>query len=302
MPLSLSAEELSAERERQWRRLKHGRDLGAREWLVEHYSYLILKTRQRLLPSCPPRVAPEDLDQEGLIALVRAVDQFDPDRRIKFESYAITLIRGGMLEYLRREDWAPRSLRGKQRVMLRAEEALARNQDGPITDADRARQLELTIDQFYALYFEASILQLVSLEDLVGETERGDGDALSVLESVRSSDPDPYLRAIVEEQKRELETCVDRLPPLEREVVRLYYYHGLTLKEVAQRIQRSESRSHQLHAQGVARLGRLLWPQAALFTPQMDPTPTTPQAAETERSARPAARPRKASLALPNSA
>jgi RNA polymerase sigma factor for flagellar operon FliA len=254
--------------------------------LVEHYAYLIGKTRQRLLPSCPTRIAPEDLDQEGLIALVRAVDQFDLSRQVKFESYAISMVRGAMLEYLRREDWVPRSIRSKQKQVLRAEETLTAAHGDKVTDEDRARQLELSIDQFYTLFFEATILQLVSLEDLIGDADHSDSDALSVLESVKSADPDPHVTATVSEQRQRLHECVLQLPSLEREVVQLYYYKGLTLKDVAGRIQRSESRAHQLHAQAIHRLSGMLLQQRALFTERPESaSPATGRGVGSGRSA-----------------
>src|ERR671919_387710 len=96
--------ELQATLARLWREFKVHDSMRAREALIEHYRYLITKTRQRIIPTVPVKIAPEDLDQEGYIALVKAVDHFDPRRKVKFESYAISMIRGAMLEYLRRED------------------------------------------------------------------------------------------------------------------------------------------------------------------------------------------------------
>src|SRR6185503_746420 len=186
--------------------------------------YLITKTRQRIIPSVPTKIAPEDLEQEGVMALVKAVDQFDPSRNVKFESYAISMVRGAMLEYLRREDWVPRSVRSKQKLLHRAEEELAlRKGIENVTDTDMADHLEMPIDAFYQLYYEANVLQVVSLEDVVGDSEHEDLDALVVLESVRSKDPDPHLLAIVESQKSLMKRCIGWLPQLERTVVVLYY-------------------------------------------------------------------------------
>src|SRR2546428_1659361 len=97
-----------------WIQSKEQGSDAARKFIIEHYRYLISKTRQRIIPTVPTKIAPEDLEQEGLIALVKAVDQFEPSRGVKFESYAISMVRGAMLEYLRKEDWVPRSVRTKQ--------------------------------------------------------------------------------------------------------------------------------------------------------------------------------------------
>ena len=249
-----------------WIQFKEHGSSTARAFIIEHYRYLISKTRQRIIPTVPTKIAPEDLEQEGLIALVKAVDQFEPSRGVKFESYAISMVRGAMLEYLRKEDWVPRSVRTKQKLLARAEEALTTEKgEGEVTDEDRAAYLELDIDQFYALYFEATVMQIVSLEDVVGDTEHEDLDPLVVLESVRSPDPDPHTTTIVNEQRRILHQCVQWLPKPEQSVIRMYYYQNMTLKQIAKEINRSESRAHQLHAQAIMRLSGFLSRTQGLF-------------------------------------
>lgn len=248
-----------------WIEFKKQGSARARDFIIEHYRYLITKTRQRIIPSVPTKIAPEDLEQEGNIALIKAVDQFDPSRNVKFESYAISMVRGAMLEYLRKEDWVPRSVRTKQKALARAEEALALMKGDEVTDEDRAEFLELDIDQFYALYFEATVMQIVSLEDVVGDTEHEDLDPLVVLESVRSPDPDPHLTTIVNQQRSVLHQCVNWLPKPEQSVIRMYYYQGMTLKQIAKEIGRSESRAHQLHSQAIMRLSGFLHRQKGLF-------------------------------------
>jgi RNA polymerase sigma factor for flagellar operon FliA len=259
---------------RLWREFKEHHSTRARTNLIEHYRYLISKTRQRIIPTVPVKIAPEDLDQEGYIALVKAVDQFDTKRKVKFESYAISMVRGAMLEYLRREDWVPRSVRTKQKTLNRAEEELAlRKGIENVTDTDRAEFLEMPIDAFYQLYYEANVLQVVSLEDVVGDSEHEDLDPLVVLESVKSKEPDPHVMAIVESQKSLMIRCIGWLPPLERTVVFLYYYEGWTLKLIAKEIERSESRAHQLHSQAIHRLSGFIARQRGLFFPEALPIP-----------------------------
>jgi RNA polymerase sigma factor for flagellar operon FliA len=266
--------ELQVSIARLWLSFKNQADQRARNALIEHYKYLISKTRQRIIPTVPLKIAPEDLDQEGYVALVKAVDNFDPRRKVKFESYAISTVRGAMLEYLRREDWVPRSVRSKQKLLHRAEEELSFRKGAQyVTDGDRARHLNMPIDAFYQLYYEANVLQVVSLEDVVGDCEHEDLDPLVVLESVKSAEPDPYTMAVVERQRELLRQCVGWLPKLEREVVFMYYYDGKTLKEIARAIERSESRAHQLHAQAITRLNGFVARQTGLFFPEVLPTP-----------------------------
>jgi RNA polymerase sigma factor FliA len=268
--------ELQATLQQLWREFKGHNCLRARDRIIEHYRYLITKTRQRIIPTVPVKIAPEDLEQEGLIALVKAVDHFDPQRKVKFESYAISMVRGAMLEYLRREDWVPRSVRSKQKLLNRAEEDLAlRKGVENVTDTDMAAYLEMPIDAFYQLYYEANVLQVVSLEDVVGDSEHEDLDPLVVLESVKSKDPDPDTLAIVESQKTLMMRCISWLPAQERTVVVYYYYEGWTLKQIAKHIGRSESRAHQLHSQAIQRLSGFMARQKGLFFPEVLPVPET---------------------------
>jgi RNA polymerase sigma factor for flagellar operon FliA len=277
-----NTEELQATLAHYWREFKGRRCPRSRAALIEHYRYLISKTRERIIPAVPAKIAAEDLDQEGLIALVKAVDNFDPNRKVKFESFAISMVRGAMLEYLRREDWVPRSVRTKQKLLHRAEEELALRR-GPqnVRDTDIADYLELPIDAFYQLYYEANVIQMVSLDDLVGDSDRDDLDPLLVLDSVKSKEPDPDTLAIIDSQKSLMKQCIGWLPEQERTVVVNYYYKGMTLKEIAKLIGRSESRAHQLHSQAIHRLSGFLVRQKGLFFPELLPAP--PPAPPVER-------------------
>jgi len=266
--------ELQAALTHLWHDYKVKGSQPAREALIRHYRYLVGKTRQRIIPTVPVKIQAEDLDSEGQIALVKAVDQFDIRRRVKFESYAISTVRGAMLEYLRREDWVPRSVRSKQKQLRAAQEAVALRK-GPenVTDADVAAQLEISMEDLQALYQEADVLTVVGIEDRVGDGEQDDQDQLQLAESVRSHEPDPAWFAILGNRRDVMGQCIDWLPAPERTVVRLYYYEGLTLKEIARRIERSESRAHQLHAQAIDRLRGFVAKQNELFvTPEREET------------------------------
>ncbi|HTE17838.1 MAG TPA: sigma-70 family RNA polymerase sigma factor [Armatimonadota bacterium] len=270
-----------------WREFKQRNSISARNSIIDHYHYLITKTRQRIIPSVPVRIQADDLDQEGQIALVKAVDHFDLNRKVKFESYAISMVRGAMLEYLRREDWVPRSVRTKQKLVNRAEEELAlRHGPENVKDTDLAEYLEMPIDAFYQLYYEANVLQVVSLEDVVGDSEHEDLDPLVVLESVKSKEPDPHTLAIVDSQRNLMAQCISWLPLQERTVITHYYYDGMTLKQIAKQIGRSESRAHQLHSQAVQRLSGFIARQHGLFFPEALPVPQPAPAGREELVAR----------------
>jgi RNA polymerase sigma factor for flagellar operon FliA len=169
-------------------------------------------------------------------------------------------------------------VRTKQKTIRGAEEELARLKGVEnVTDQDMAEHLSMPIDAFYQLYYEANVLQVVSLEDMVGDSEHEDLDPLVVLESVKSKEPDPHTLAIVDSQRRLMAQCISWLPAQERTVVVKYYYEGMTLKQIAKEIGRSESRAHQLHSQAVQRLSGFIARQHGLFFPE-----ALPQADEAE--------------------
>lgn len=278
MPRRTSAQ-LNAALQDLWRQYQAKRCLRARDALVEHYGYLVSNTRQRILPSVPVRVLPEDLEQEGRIALLKAVEQFDPKRKVQFSSYAITAIRGAMLEFLRRDDWVPRSVRGKQKQLKEAEEALTLHKGGAeVTDADRAAHLALSLDAFYQLYFEATVLQIVGLDEPVRENEAG-ADTLLVLESVRNPQPGPEQVALLQGQRDLLLRCVGWLPLPERTVIILYYFEGMKLTDIAGRMGRSDSRIHQLHQSGLRRLNGLVARETGLIEDAQPASAAQPEAA-----------------------
>lgn len=240
--------------DRYWQALNVSGCERSRQALIEHYLYLVKKTRERSIPTVPVKLTPEDLEQVGYIALIRAVDQYDPKRQIKFESFAITTIRGAMLEYLRCEDWVPRSVRTKQKRLQWAWEKLSFGNGKVVTDDELANLLEISLDGYYQLVGEATIRQVVSLDDAMLNSEHGDSDELLLGESIDSEAPDPQSLAEIELRKAILSQGIDWLPKIEQTVISLYYLVGLKQVEIARLIGKSESRVHQLHAQAMRRL------------------------------------------------
>ena len=182
-----------------WQQIKNG-DERAREEMVQAYAHLVRITVAKLVPTLPPNLDQEDLVGAGYIGLIRAVDQFNPERGVKFETYAISLIRGAVLDALRKEDWVPRSTRDKARNLQNLYQQLERRLGHPATDEEMAQALNLDIDGFHALLYETSRTSLVSLDDL--RTARSGGSAPS--DSVRGDSPDPQVELERKEMWRAL--------------------------------------------------------------------------------------------------
>jgi len=245
-----------------WHQIREG-DECARAQVVQGYAHLVKITVSKLVPTLPPNLDQEDLIGAGYMGLIRAVDQFDLGRGVKFETYAISLIRGAVLDALRKEDWVPRSTREKARNLQNLYAQLERRLGHPATDEEMAEALGLDIDEFHTLLYETSRTSLVSLDDLLTNS---DNDETPLCDSMRGDSPDPQAELERKEMWRALSYSLDTLPERERIVVYLYYFEGLTLKEIGRELQISESRVHQLHGQAVRRLARQLNDRRALFT------------------------------------
>jgi RNA polymerase sigma factor for flagellar operon FliA len=245
-----------------WHQIKSGNQ-EAREEMVQAYAHLVKITVSKLVPALPPNLDQEDLIGAGYIGLIRAVDQYNPERGVKFGTYAISLIRGAVLDALRKEDWVPRTIRDKARTLQKLYEQLERRLGHPATDEEMAKVLHLDIDEFHMLLQETRRTSLVSLDDLLAS--RG-VDEPSLSDSMQGDYPDPQRELERKEMRQTLACSLDALPERERIVLHLYYFEALTLKEIGRVLKISESRVYQLHGQAVRRLARQLSDRRALFT------------------------------------
>jgi RNA polymerase sigma factor for flagellar operon FliA len=246
-----------------WQRYKHHSDVRARDQLITHFAYLVKITAGRVISNLPPSMEREDLVSAGIVGLIKAVDQFDLTRQVKFETYAIALIRGAILETLREDDWVPRSIRDRLKNLERTYVQLERTLGRPATEDEVAEALELEPEEFQKLLVETGRTTLLSLEDvLVG----GDGaEKLHLSDVLHDDSATPTLEAEIHERRRMLGKSIDRLPEREKLVIALYYYEGMTFKEIGKIMTISESRVYQLHTQGVIRLRGYLQRDLDLF-------------------------------------
>jgi len=239
-----------------WERFHAVRDENAREGLVLAYLGLVKYVAGRLAIGLPSFVEVEDLFGAGLLGLMQALDKFDVERQIKFETYAIPRIRGSMLDELRTQDWFPRSIRRKAKQLERAYAHVESRLERTATDEEIARHLKISMDQYYTLVDEVCLTTLVSLDKEV--TSAGEG-LYAVIETVANRDaPDPADELEDAEMRALIRDVVESLPEKERTVLNLYYYEELTLKEIGDVLGISESRVCQIHTKSVLRVkGRM---------------------------------------------
>jgi len=237
-----------------WDDYKQTHSIESREKLILHYSPLVRYVAGRVSSGLPPSVEFAELVSYGVFGLIDAIDKYDHKRGIKFETYAIARIKGAIIDELRADDWVPRSIRSKAREIERAYLALESELLRVPTDEEVAEKLELTMEEYATLLGKMSLMSLVALDELW--TVSGDKpDRISLadtVEDVKAKDPSQTFE--LEEMKNMMADSINRLPEREKIVVTLYYYEGLTMKEIGEVLSVTESRVCQMHTKAILRL------------------------------------------------
>jgi RNA polymerase sigma factor for flagellar operon FliA len=219
-----------------WRRYKASGDVAARERLVIAYSPLVKYVSGRMASGLPAHVDEADLISYGLGGLINAIDRFEPAREIKFETYAITRIKGAIIDELRSLDWVPRSVRARAR------------------EKEMATELKISVEDFQDFLLQISNSTVAALDELWTVSDSS-GDAVSLLDTIHDPDaPDPAAVMDQTDLKDRVAEAIARLPEREKLVVALYYYENLTLREIGEVLGVTESRVSQLHTKAVLRL------------------------------------------------
>jgi len=237
-----------------WREFKDTGDPQLRERLILHYSPLVKYVAGRVGVGLPPNIEQADLVSYGIFGLIDAIVKFDISRAIKFETYAISRIKGAIIDELRAIDWIPRSVRFKAREVEKAYAALESRLHRTPTEPEVAEELGITLGQRHTLFSQVSVVNVIALHELLNVGgERGDKLSLvDTLEDTKAEDPVQAFET--EETKYLLARAINTLPEREKIVVTLYYYEGLTLAEIGQVLGVTESRICQMHTKAVLHL------------------------------------------------
>jgi RNA polymerase sigma factor FliA len=236
-----------------WARYKDKNESEARDQLILNYSPLVKYVAGRLASSLPQTVDTADLISYGIFGLIDAIEKFDLERAIKFETYAIARIKGAIIDELRAMDWVPRSVRSRAREIEQAYVSLENELRCVPSDQEVADRMGITLKEFHGILTKLSYTSVVSFEELWVGGERDDSQ--SAIGSIRDETADdPVVMFESAEIKDILAEAIDRLPEREKTVIALYYYEGLTLKEIGMVLGVTESRVSQLHTKAVLRL------------------------------------------------
>ena len=237
-----------------WRSYKATGDEGLREQLILHYSPLVKYVAGRVSVGLPSNVEQADFVSSGVFGLIDAIEKFDPERSIKFETYAITRIRGAMIDELRALDWIPRSVRQKARAVERAYASLEATLRRSPSETEVAAEMGIPLEELHGVFSQLSLANVVALEELLHVGGEG-GDRLSLMDTLEDTAADnPVEIAEGRELRRLLARAINTLPEREKTVVTLYYYEGLTLAEIGQVLGVTESRVSQIHTKSVLQL------------------------------------------------
>ena len=241
-----------------WSVFKESGDRTARERLILHYAPLVTMVAGRVGAGLPSTVEQADLVSYGMFGLIDAIEKYETDRAVKFETYASARIRGAIIDELRAIDWIPRSVRTKARAVDRAYAELEGELRRQPSEQEVAGRLQMPVTELRAIFTQLSTVNVAALDELLGAgSERG--DSLTLIDTLQ--DPgatDPAQSVEVQETKALLARAIERLGEREKLLLVLYYYEGMTLAEIGRVLGVTESRISQMHTAAMLRLRTML--------------------------------------------
>lgn len=232
-----------------WERYKANGDPEARERLILQYSPLVKYVAGRVSVGLPSSVEHGDLVSYGMFGLIDALDKFDLSKGFKFETYAITRIKGAIIDELRSIDWIPRSVRTKAKRVERALAEFEKAHDRTPTEEELAEALEIDVEELRQVLMQVSLTSIAALD----ETMPGDdGDRQSLVDTLADRDAvDPQDALEDAEVRRLLGETINRMSDREKTVIVLYYFEGMTLSQIGEVLGVTESRVCQMHTKAV---------------------------------------------------
>ncbi len=237
-----------------WQEYVSTRDRAVRDRLILTYAPLVKFVAGRLGSGLPAHVDEGDLVSYGLLGLIGAIERYDPDRDVKFETYAIARIKGSIIDELRALDWVPRSVRARARDIERAIAELEARLGRAPSDEEISSKLGITEEELNESLSEISRTSIAALDELWTISSSG-GDTVALIDTIEDKEgPEPQSALAETELKEAIGEAIARLPEREKLVVTLYYYEELTLREIGEVLGVTESRVSQLHTKAILRL------------------------------------------------
>ncbi|MBM7555364.1 FliA/WhiG family RNA polymerase sigma factor [Halanaerobacter jeridensis] len=235
-----------------WAKYKEDGSQSAREKLILDYVPLVKHIVGKVMISIPDKYSFDDLVNYGILGLMDALERFDPQRGIKFSTYAVPRIKGSIYDEVRKDDWVPQSVRKKSKqfstALIKLEKELGRKP----TDEEIKEELDLNSKQYQKMLSQINIPENISLEKIISFK---DNDKITIKDLVKGSkEEQPDQVFDYNKMKEVLGTAIDKLPQKEKLVVSLYYYEDLTLQEIGEIMELTTARISQLHTKSIFRL------------------------------------------------
>lgn len=247
------------DKQRLWDEYRKKRTPDLREKIIIEYAGLVKVVAGRLSIYLGYNVEYDDLVGYGTFGLIDAIDKYDFDKGVKFETYASVRIRGAILDQIRKMDWIPRTLRQKQKKVDAAYKKIELETGRPATDEEIAKELEISVDELDDWQNQTKVSNLISLDDYM---EQGETKV-----EIASSEDYVQPEKVVEQQalKQILVDALELLTEKEKKVIVFYYYEDLTLKEISSILEVTESRVSQLHTKALQKLRNKLGSNVSIF-------------------------------------
>ena len=239
------------EKEKLWEEYQKNPTPKLREQLIIEYAQLVRLVAGRLSMYLGHNVEYDDLVSYGIFGLIDAIDKFNLEKNVKFETYASLRIRGAILDQIRKMDWIPRTVRQRQRKIDEAIKNIELRTGKTANDADLAKELSISEDELCSWQSQLKVTNVVSLDEF---DESGSEPVMDAAHNSHYAQPE------------EIVTSLDNLTEKERRVIELYYYEDLTLKEISNILEVSESRVSQLHTKGLIKMRKVMGPYMNILT------------------------------------
>lgn len=244
------------EKKQLWEEYEKTKSPKIREQIIIEYAPLVKLVAGRLNMYLGYNVEYDDLVGYGVFGLIDAIDKFDFDKAVKFETYASLRIRGAILDHIRKMDWIPRTVRQKQKKIDQAMREIELSTGRAATDEEIAKALDISLNELNEWQSQSKADNLVSLNEYI---EQGSEIEMDPVHNSHFEQPERVVEQ--EELKKILAESFDSLTEKEKKVVLLYYYEELTLKEISKVLEVSESRISQLHTKALQKLKKKLGSQ-----------------------------------------
>lgn len=232
-----------------WEHYKAEADAKSRERLILQYSPLVKYVAGRVSVGLPATIEHGDLVSYGMFGLIDAIEKFDLEKGVRFETYAIARIKGAIIDELRSIDWVPRSVRGKARDVERALQALEARLRRTPTEQELADEMGIGLRDLHTMLAQVSLTSLVALDESYSGDDNERQPLVDTLQDTKAPDPQAAYEDV--EQKQLLQQAISKMNDRERTVVLLYYFEGMTLAQIGEVLGVTESRVCQMHTKAV---------------------------------------------------